>query len=156
MQCVVVRGFATSQRLPRLAVAMHVQQNAPNQCLPQPEFGAQADGVKGPQPSRILEYSHLCLCMRMSLRFHLASKILDYCCSSNCFTPESELTCSASNLCIDASRTWPRGSNSQTQAPATPFQRTWRVGLFAKKQEADQIVHKANVGQIQCCCCFCT
>ena len=46
--------------------------------------------------------------------------------------------------------------DTQTQAPATPFQRTWRVGSFAKKSKGWPDHSQSKVGQIQSCRCFCT
>ena len=142
-----------------------IQQHAPNQRLPQPDFGAQSNGSRSPQSTRIssldldgLGNPHLCLCARISLGLQLAPEILDNSCGSSCFTSKCELVCSAGSFCIDAARTWSCSSNQylqfcfcshaafQFRALVTPFQQTWKVGSSARKSESSPS-HPRSRGQ---------
>ena len=132
-----------------------LQQDAPNQRLPQPDFGAQSDGTRSRQFTGILSPGldglgdpQLRLCARASLGLHLTSEVLDNCGGSNCFTPKCELACSAGNICIDATSTsslllFTRSlPDSSTCDTISANLESWLC--LQKNQEAHQVVLKAK------------
>ena len=159
LQCVVVYGFATFpvSRKPRMNFCC-IQQNAPNQRLPQPDFCAQSNGSRSPQSTGIssfglacLDDPHLCLCARISLGLHLTPKVLNNCGGSNCFTSKCELVCYGQFLhwcevrpVLQLQPGLPACFCShvafQTRALATPFQRRKirRLTKSSTKQRSDR------------------
>ena len=172
LQCVVVHVFPLFyrfhvSRMPRMSFCC-IQQNAPNQRLPQPDFGDQSDGTRSSQSTRMsslgldgLGDPHLCLCALASLGLHLAPEVLNNCGGSHCFTTKCELICSASNLCIDAARTWSCSSNQYLQfvfVHTQPsrlehlrhhFSRPGKLAFPSENQKAHQVVPEAEVRQVQ-------
>ena len=116
LQCVVMHDFAVIKRfhvsrMPRMSFCC-VQQNAPNQRLPQPDFGAESDGTWSLQSTKI---SRLGLDGRAPLRLHLTPEVLNNCGGSNCFAPKCELVCSTDNFCTDAKCARSCSSNQDLQ-----------------------------------------
>ena len=149
-------------RMPRMSFCC-VQQNAPNQRLPQPDFGAESNGTWIPQSTRI---SRLGLDGRAPLRLHLTPEVLNNCGGSNCFARSvnwyaprtiSALMRSAPSLAAPTKTSSLLCSHAafQTRALVTSFQQTLKVGSSSRKSRGSPS-HPHSRGQTSPICSLCS